>query len=177
MTQTEPEFDGPGLAASLKVTLETVGGLAAQVRRVARRLEAAPMQPVERAFPSSGIIPAGGFLVLNLGGPDQGHFWYVRSIVIGGATPATVCAGRADIFATATDLRNVPGVAQIGLNEWRDQATTLPLPAFYGRGELRVDAPADLYVVLSAATPAQAYTAIAYIEDYQAGVLTQTIEQ
>lgn len=168
--------EGPSITAALSATLDVVTDTSQTMKRIAKRLAAPPMTPVWRQFPASGIVPAGGFLVLWLGGPDQGHYWNVREIVIGGATPATVAAGRGDVFVTATDLRTQPSVAAIGLNEWRDQAATLPDISFYGAGELRVVAPEELFVVLSTATPAQAYTAIAYLEDVQAAPLPQVLD-
>lgn len=173
MTMTEAE--GPSITAALGATVDVVSGAAATMKRIARRLDAAPMQPVSREYPSSGIVPAGGFLVLWLAGPDQGHYWQVRSIVVGGATPATVAAGRADVFITATDLRLAPSVAAIGLNDWRDQRAALPSVGFYGSGQMRVGQGQELFVVLSTATPAQQYTAVAYIEDFQHAALTQDI--
>lgn len=167
MTATEPEGPSIDIAAKFALTLDAVSGLSSRMARVAKRLEMQPMTPVARSYPVSTIIPAGGFAVAIIQGPDQGHYWYVRSIVVGGATPATAVAGRADVFVSAADLRQSPSVAAIGLNNWRDQAATMPLVAFYGTGEMRLVAGEDLFIVFSGATPAQQYNALAYIEDVQ----------
>jgi hypothetical protein len=174
MTMTDPA--GVSLEARFGLTLDAVNGLSARMDRLARRLNAPPMQPVRRQFSTSTVIPAGGFSVANLFGPDQGHFWYVRRIVIGGLATTTVAAGRCDVFTSAADLRQQPSLAAIGLGGWSDQAAALPFVNRYSNGEFVVPAAEDLFFVFSGATVGQEYVAVAYIWDYQEAALTQTVD-
>lgn len=113
-------------------------------------------------------IPAGGFawIPLNIRGPDSGHFWFVRKIVVGGLTPVTAAAGRADVFVSAADFTNL-SLAQVGLTAWRDQAVTLPLVGPYSKGELVVKAEEYLQIAVSNGTPNQQYACAVVVEDFQ----------
>lgn len=166
MTMTEPGnlFD---VAARLDVSIGQTREVLDHLRELRKPRE---MQPVVYRVPQSGLIPASGPLVLRMGGPDQGHIWHVRSIVVGGATPTTTVAGRADVFVSATDLRTYT-LAQVGLVDWRDQAAALPNIAFYGIGELPLRFNEELFVFFTNATPGQTYTAAAQVLDVQEGPL------
>lgn len=131
------------------------------------------MQPVPYRVAQSGNSPAAGPLIFRMGGPDQGHLWYVRSIVAGGATPVTTAAGRADVFVSATDLRTYTSLANIGLADWRDQAPALPSIAFYGVGELPLRFNEELFVYISNSTPGQAYTVAAQVLDIEEGPIEE----
>jgi len=53
-----------------------------------------PAQPVFGRTAGTGLFVTGAPLVISfpLKGPDQGHFWYVRSIVVGGLSPTVSTA-------------------------------------------------------------------------------------
>lgn len=132
-------------------------------------LQRLPAQtPVQYATQGSVTIDANGFGVIAFtpAGPDQGHFWYVRSLVVGGATWDTAAAGTAEVYASAMDLRLMLDAAP-PLTDLVDQATALPLPAKYGRGELTLRNPERLFVRFVGATPGQEYTATIRLEDIQ----------
>lgn len=170
----------------------SVDGLAEETRR-ARAEASRPPTEVAWQQAMSGLIPsgAGSVLGINLGGPAMGHRWHVRAIVVGGTTPTTAAAGRADVFITgfrpiseapvATDTPGRPGVESGSglrtntLNWWRDQATSLPLVAFYGRGEMVVRSQESLWVVFSSGTAGQVYAANCAVEDYEDAAYRQVI--
>lgn len=137
----------------------------------ARKVEA-PRTVLIRA---EGTAPGSGFLplVFDIKGPDQGNIWHVRRLVVGGLTPTTVAAGRIDVFVSAADLSRVNSLAQIGLADWADQATALPLVGSYGRGELTLRHNEKLWLFLSNGTPAQDYVAAASVENFQEASVLQ----
>jgi hypothetical protein len=129
--------------------------------------------PVFNQTQDSVIITAGGFGVIRLAGPDQGHFWYVRRVVIGGVTPTTVAAGRGDLFVSAADHRSKTALNQFALTDWRDQALALPSITVYNRGGLNMRLNEELYVAISGATVAQQYIAVCQFEDYEEAAVRQ----
>jgi hypothetical protein len=155
------------LAGKLEVAIGAGKRSAAALDRIDQRLNRPPQQPVFDRFSAADVIPAGGFKVLRLGGPDQGHFWYVRQISVGGESTTTAAAGRADVFVSGTDLRTIPGLTSLGLADWRDQAITLPLIAYYGRGALSLRSNEELFIAFSSATVAQQYVAACSFEDFE----------
>lgn len=96
---------------------------------------------------------------IDLLGPTIGQVWLVRSIVVGGSTPTTNAAGRADIHAAASN----PLLTAWDLSTWRDQTASLPAIAFYGRGEFPLIQPQRLWVIFSSSA-AIPYVARATIE-------------
>jgi hypothetical protein len=153
----------------------TIGGLSSAVeeqqRSNDRRMRADSEESPRFVRPLGQVVlNSSGFGVVGFDNkPAQGHFWYVRKLVVAGVTPTTAVAGRADVFVGAQDLRQVTSLAQIGSANWRDQATTLPLIGVYGRGELTVPSPYDLYVIVSGGTSGQQVIVTGDIEDYQEG--------
>lgn len=161
MTWQEPS---DGEAGQFGVSLELTARIGSTLERMDNRLErdAAIQAPVFYRTGASDVVPAAGTtLTLRLGGPDQGHFWYVRSIVVGGTDPTVAAAGAADVFVTAADPRQT----QPSLLDWRDRATVLPLIAFYGRGELPLRMSEELWVRFTAATAGQMYACAIQVED------------
>lgn len=175
----DQEMDRPATGGALaelgaKIDLH-IGSVDKLADTLAKQRRRPPAQPVFGRVIATGIVPASGFLVLRfpLKGPDQGHFWYVRQLVIGGATRATTAAGSADVFVSATDLTSQPSLAAIGLSDERDFALTLPKNAFYGRGELPLRLNEELFVAISGGTPAQQYTAALSFEDFEESAVRQ----
>jgi len=136
-----------------------------QMQALAERAE----QPRYITFHSSVIIPASGLICISFDqrGPDQGHYWQVKKIVIGGLTTTTVAAGRADMFVSAADMRNVTTLAQIGIADWEDQAAALPFINHYGDDEFVMRHNEELYVVLSGCTAGQQYVVRGRAVDYE----------
>lgn len=150
----------------------TIGSVDESLKAQKQAWQRASMQETPRFIRISGSVALNGtgFGVVQFDNrPDQGHFWYVRKLVVGGLTPTTTTAGRADVFVTAQDLRRITALAEIGLVDWRDQAATLPLVGVYSRGELTVPSPYDLFVIVSGGTANQQIVVAGDIEDYQEG--------
>lgn len=161
------------LCAKIDITVGSVDKLTAALNKPKRR---PPAQPVFGRVASSGVFSsAAGELILAfpIKGPDQGHFWYIRSIVIGGLDPTVTATGRADVFVSALNLQALTSIAAIGLADWRDTALTLPDISFYGRGEIPLRLNEELFVVITGATNGQQYVAAVQFEDYEEGATQQ----
>lgn len=158
------------LVAKIDVHIGSVDKLAEKITQ--RR---PPAQPVFGRVTTTGLFVAGAVTILRfpLRGPDQGHFWYVRSLIVGGLAPTTTAAGRCDVFVSGADLRELQTLAAIGMGDWRDQSTFLPNIAFYGRGELELRSHEKLFVAISDGTDGQAYVASMSFEDYEEGAVRQ----
>jgi hypothetical protein len=138
-----------------------------------QRLASKVTQPVFYTYADTIIIPSSGFGVIRLTGPDQGHVWYVRSIVVGGLTPTTAAAGRGDVFVSAADHRSKTALNQFSLVDWRDQAAALPLIAAYSNGELTLRFNEELFVAISNGTNTQQYVAACHVLDFEEGAIKQ----
>lgn len=163
----------------------SIDGLRDDLRSSRERETRIPPQPLERALTNAGNFPASGVMGLSIGGPQQGRVWRVRSIAVGGSTPTTPTAGRADVFAAESKeqiLAGAPasgsqpgsggvifssGLAAGATNKWRDQAVALPLVAFYGFGDLTVHAGEQLWVVFSGGTSTDLLIANVRVDDYE----------
>lgn len=142
------QMSGPGLEAEahLSVTLD-------RLERTLRHPRFGPPQsPVYFRDTHTNIVAADGTIMVNCRGPVQGFMWYVRSLLIGGTDPTVVTPGQADVFVTAARL---PAGFVPSIQEWRDRATRLPLPAFYGRGEMELRHNEMLLIRFSGATSGQ----------------------
>lgn len=165
----QTERDG-GLVADLCAKLDLhIGSTEKLQRSMAKALQKPAAQPVFGRATASGLFVTGAPLMLhfNLSGPDQGHFWYVRSIIVGGLTTATAVAGRADVFVTAGGLGGQTSMAGIGLADWRDQSVALPNVAFYGRGEMPLRLNEEIVVIVNGGTNGQMYVAGVQFEDFE----------
>lgn len=162
-----------GLCAKIDLHIGSTERLADTLEKQRRRPVA---QPVFGRTTAAGPAPAAGILVLAfpLAGPDMGHFWYVRSIVIAGLAPTTTSAGRADVYVSSSNFVGQPSLAAIGSSDWRDVSLTIPNVAFYGRGELPLRLNEHLYVVISGGTSGQGYVAAVQFEDFEEGSIRES---
>ena len=126
---------------------------------------------------STVILDSNGFGVLSFDntGPDQGTYWFVRKLAVGGATPATVVAGRADVFASAMDYRRFTTLAECGMQDWYDQATALPLVGTYADGECELRMNEKLYVVVSGGTSTQEVHCVGTVKVMQESSAAQQV--
>lgn len=169
MSYDQVTDERPGLFADLCAKIDIqIGAIDRMADRVTAELKRnRPAAPVfGRAAGTVVIANNFGVVRLNNDGPDQGHFWYIRSIAVGGLATVTAAAGRADVFVSAQNLSTFTSLAQIGLADWRDQAGSLPLISFYGRGELPMRMNENIYIVFSGATNGQTYVATVQYEDF-----------
>lgn len=163
------------LAARIDAHIGAIHDLSRELRKPRRPL--VPVQPVFGRSRASVTVGSSGVAVLRFdqAGPTQGYFWYVRSIVVGGLTPTTTAAGRADVYVVAGhSVEEIGTLAGVGLSDWRDQAATLPSVAFYGRGELPLRFNERLSIVLSNATNGQQYVAAVQFEQIEEAASKQT---
>lgn len=160
-------------------------GIRDEMKADRKRGEHVPPQPIEDIRRNSATFSSSGVLGLSMGGPEQGRVWRVRSIAVGGVTPTTTEAGRADVFVANAPVQlfaggpasgSQPGadgvvfataLAPGSLNNWRDQTTVLPNVAFYGLGDLSVHAGEQLWVVFSSGTSTDVLFANARIDDFE----------
>ena len=164
--------DLASIFGSLKVTLGNVDDRLKAANKIQQQATKANL-PVFNQTQDTVIIPANGLGVVRLTGPDQGHFWYVRRVIVGGLTPTTVAAGRADLFVSAADHRSRTALNQFAMTDWRDQTASLPNIATYSRGGLNMRLNEELYVVFSSATVGQQYVAMCQFEDYEEAAIRQ----
>lgn len=116
-----------------------------------------------------------GVIAFDNSGPDQGWYWYVRKLAVGGATPSTTVAGRADLFVSAADYRRYTTLAQCGMQDWYDQATTLPLVGTYGDGECELRVNEKLYLVVSGGTSGQDVHCVGTVKQLQESAARQEV--
>lgn len=172
-TPTEQGGMFADLCAKIDLHIGSVNKLAETLEKQRRK---PPMQPVFGRLATTGVVNAAGdpmILRFPLRGPDQGHYWYVRTIGAAGLTPTLAAAGRADVFVSAADLRSELTLAAIGLADWRDFTNTLPNMAFYGRGDLELRLNEKLFVVISNGTIGQQYAVNMSFEDFEEGAVRQ----
>lgn len=97
---------------------------------------------------------------IDLQGPGMSDsHWDLKSIAVGGGTPTTAAAGRADLHVAASN----PLLTAWDISTWRDQLTTLPLTKFYGRGEFPLVPQQRLWIIFSSSA-AITYVAHAVFE-------------
>jgi hypothetical protein len=121
---------------------------------------------------ASGVIPAGGQLALDLGGPALGYIWHVRSIQVGPVdyTAQTLPIAGFTVIAYARAGTNAAGIggdrsAQSALS-WTQQ---YPAQAFFSRGEA-VCSQGDRLQVVVVGTVGATVTAGATVEQTAADV-------
>lgn len=124
------------------------------VDRLMRKLQR--NTPVDYGIGVSGVYPAAGNLVLSFGGPDQGTFWELESIVLGGTDENVTVAGSAGLYVSAflpPSGTSAPG----GITSLADLAKTLPNVAFYGKRDIVVNDGEYLFAVIIGGTPGTTY--------------------
>lgn len=170
-----PPADGPGMFAELCGRIDlSIGAVSDLTRELRRPKKPRPLPaPVFGRVRASGVYPSSGVLALvfDQPGPEQGKFWYARSITVGGVNPTTTANGRADIYVSAMIPAQGITLAALGLADWRDFAATLPDVSFYGRGEFPMRHNENLITVISSGTAGQQYVAVCQFEEYQEGVV------
>lgn len=143
-----------------------IGGLTKQVQRQADEWDRRARDiPADYQVADVGAFPASGTLALDLGSPDQGTFWNVRRIVVGGSDITTTPAGVGWVFiqGSAPNQNGAnPSIAQVA----DVTSGTLPQRAFYGVHEMAVTAGEHLWVIIVAGTAGTQYVASAKLEVY-----------
>lgn len=152
------DVEALGIEARLLFELgsEVAGIRAEWAKYLKLQVEYEKRGPVTVQMNRDGTVDANGDPEwIDLGGPAYGRVWEVRRLVTGGLTWATTAAGTALAVVSSTPLRRqVPNIANV-----RDEATSLPLPAFYGAGQFSVRNPDHVFIVIIGGTAGQQYVA------------------
>jgi hypothetical protein len=121
--------------------------------------------PVDYVAIASGVFPASGNLVLNLGSPDQGTYWEVMSCAAGGTDVNVTAAGTGGLYVSGF-TPTTGTTASAGMTGLVDRASSFPNVAFYGTRQLLVQDQEYLYLVIFGGTPGQTYVANANVTVY-----------
>jgi len=113
---------------------------------------------VDYRVQASGYCPANGILLLNLGSPDNGTYWEIKQLVVGGTDVNVVAAGVAGIYVSGSAM--VTG----GLLSARDIFATLPKSSFYGTHQFIIQDQENFLVAITGGTSGQQYLAAAQLE-------------
>lgn len=125
--------------------------------------------PVDYQTFASGVFPSTGNLLLNLGKPDQGTYWEVHTVVVGGTDWNVTANGSAGLYVSG-----VPGVT--GMNLSRDYTSVLPNAATYGTRVLLVKDGEYLYLSIFGGTSGQTYVANACMTVYKTASAQGNVE-
>ena len=130
-------------------------------RRLLDRLEG--NTPVDYSTATSGVYPSSGTMMLTFGSPDQGTFWEVESVAVGGGDQNVAIAGTAGLYISGY----IPTISgSPGMSSMIDQATSLPNVGFYGGRQCLVQDQESLVLVIFGGTPGTQYIANAQITVY-----------
>lgn len=120
-------------------------------------------QPGDHQTARAGAYPSSGNLLLDLGHPDEGLYWQVRRLVVGGSDITTQPNGTAWVVVQGSPP-NAAG-SNVNLAQVADFTTEqFPQRAFYGTHQLVVDATEHLYVVITGGSSGTVYVASAKYE-------------
>jgi hypothetical protein len=136
-----------------------IGDLGTEVNRLRREIRHLRDMPVSARIGASQIADANGNASIVIGGPAVGRQWEVRGIRIGGVDPTVSVAGKGYVYIGG-------GALTVTTLDWIDEATSLPLPATYGAGEVLLHERELLYVRIVGGTSGLPYVATASVTDY-----------
>lgn len=117
--------------------------------------------PVDYQTYASGTYSSANGLWLSLGQPDNGTYWEVHNVIIGGTDFNVTANGQAGLYVSGA-----PGLAS-GINMARDYASYLPNCATYGTRVLLVNDQETLWLKIFNGTDGQQYVANASMTVYK----------
>jgi hypothetical protein len=155
------------------LNLSVIGDLAVSLGKLTRAIERQQAAlrlrdeatPGDYQYATSGLYPASGLLALNLGSPDQGQYWLIRRIIIGGSDITTAPNGIGWIYVQG-QAPNANGANPSVANAADMTTGTLPQRAFYGTHQLVVDETEYLWVIVTGGTVGVQYVANVKAEVY-----------
>ena len=138
---------------------ETVKKQAETNEKLWRRLQYGT--PVSYRTVASGTFVSGQKLVLNLGAPDNGTYWNVRSFAIGGTDVNVTATGGFGLYISGFTQSNYsPGMgALIDGGGTYGGADVMPYSENYGNDSIRVQDSEQLFAVIQGGTNGQTYVA------------------
>ena len=156
-------------------------------RQSLQEIASSVVQPVFYTSIASGQVDVNGTICLLLGGPDEGHFWYVRGIAVvdtfnGPGAPQNT--GIYGIWITAQDMRSsypilvgAPAFNIFAGNplDWRDHHLNnrVDKPFLYSPGQMPLRNSEKLFVTCSGSNQLRTKTVAAWVEDYEEGAMKQ----
>lgn len=159
---------GLALDAGLDVTLQTVAtgikALAQETAKLARTITTAT--PTPRSVFANAVMPAGGMVVLDLGGPNPGTRWNVKRFgIIRGDDATQTLGGVANLYVgKSTIVTLTPPLIAAPTEGWKWFFATLPNVIAYSDNVITVQAGNNLFAVVTAGTVGQSVTANAEVE-------------
>jgi hypothetical protein len=177
---TAVDQEGPAkllaaISAKLGLMVELGNSQAIQSKRAndLKRAELA-MQPTWFRAQGTCVVDSGGFGIISFSpnGPDQGHVWEILNAVIGGVTFKTTATGTGELYISGMDLRML-GDASPPITDLADQASSLPLPSGYSKGQIVCQGQENPYVRIVGGASAQTYAAVIRGLDYQEAAFKQ----
>lgn len=133
------------------------------LNKALRRLER--NTPVNFAAVASGTYPASGYLILNLGSPDQGTYWQVNSCAVGQADVNTAISGSPSAGLYVSPFLPNGNLSQSpGLLSAVDRAASLPNFAFYGTAQNVVTESDYLFLIIFGGVSGTQYAANAQVQ-------------
>ena len=154
------------LLSGLKIWAKVGVELGEQVKKQAetnerlwRRLQFGT--PISYKVVASGTFVTGQKLVLNLGAPDNGTYWNVRSFAIGGNDVNVAAVGQFGLYISGFAQSNYsPGMgALVDGGGTYGGADTMPYSENYGNDSIRVQDSEQIYAVVQGGTNGQTYVA------------------
>jgi len=118
--------------------------------------------PVTYRVASSGTFQTGVPLVLNFGGPDQGTFWELTCLAVGGTDINVSAAGNFGLYVSGYVANGVsPGMGALvdGAANATGGLAVLPFTETYGGRQIVVNDSENLYAVIFNGTNGQQYIA------------------
>jgi hypothetical protein len=142
---------------------EELTATASKVGQLARAIER--NTPVTSGSVAAGVAATGVSLVLDLGSPDQGTFWEVSNIAIGGTEVNVTAAGKWGLYVSS-----LPSTAGAGLQNCVDvgvvASSAMPYSATYGTGQIIVHDQEHLFAIVFGGTNGQQYVCQANYRAY-----------
>lgn len=150
--------DGFGALLDVSVGIKAeLGKLREDTKRAAKR----DLTPVDYLANGAGVFPNTGNLVLDLGGPPQGHEWLGRRAVVASSPASTTVAGAAWWYKGPVAVASAQDPSTLV-----DMASSIPLVGWYSTRQFPVVFPEHVVVVLIGGTAGTYYAATLQVEDY-----------
>jgi hypothetical protein len=167
-----------GFAAELRAGIGELGRKSLehsdQLTQIQRAMLRPPAQPFTIPKQGSTVSGSSGDVVVDLGGPNSGRFWYVMRWTFGGRLWASAVNGVGLLVVSSTPPTNA---ASLGIGDVcavsPNASQALPCAITFSRGQIVLRYPERLYAIATAPTATTEYRSSALVEQYEEGVRTQ----
>lgn len=117
-------------------------------------------QPGDAQLFASGVVPASGTIIFDLGSVPLGRVWHIRRLAVGGVTVTATAAGTAWAFTQGAPPND------LNLTNLVDSFTPLPAVHRYGTHQFFLRPTEHLWVAITTGTATQQYACNARVEDW-----------